>query len=534
MQPVVNAATLAAARAALGVSSAATPNCGLQTGVSGVNNLDVNFTTSQVSTNQSITAASCDTVFIATGPITFTLPRANTLWNGFGFWINVVSGGVITVAINANDSIALPGQSLASGVSGTLLVNTWAYVTTDAASSGTWRIALTFADDVLHAKAYGATGNGSTDDTTALQAWINACETLSMKCFLDAGTYKTSSVLTVNAALTIEGVNRNTSIIAPSVATQDGIDVNTNAYVQFSSFAVNSSASPPTAGYCINITGPFQNQGAILRDLAFSCYNSIYMNQAAQWKIDGIFGLAQNIAITVALGGDSTIMNSNINASVIGILFQPPASAGGLRINNVKMVGASISSGVGIELLLPSAAGPSDLIISNSSIEIFQTGIYLLKNTGTTFVQINILGNEFENQNCIATDANAGWLAAVTITGNICQISGSNTGFALATGTGYDVTGNIFYGGTTGIALASGVGGIFSDNYFVSTTTNYSALSTVAIVKDAEGVAYAGLPSSAANGSQIFCSNCAPASSPCTGSSTGSTALRQNGAWKCF
>lgn len=37
-----------------------------------------------------------------------------------------------------------------------------------------------------------------------------------------------------------------------------------------------------------------------------------------------------------------------------------------------------------------------------------------------------------------------------------------------------------------------------------------------------------------ANGSYVFCTDCAPASSPCTGTSTGTMAIRMNGAWKCF
>jgi len=44
---------------------------------------------------------------------------------------------------------------------------------------------------------------------------------------------------------------------------------------------------------------------------------------------------------------------------------------------------------------------------------------------------------------------------------------------------------------------------------------------------------FANLPSTAGNGSTIGCSNCAPASSPCTGASTGAIAVRQNAAWVC-
>lgn len=46
------------------------------------------------------------------------------------------------------------------------------------------------------------------------------------------------------------------------------------------------------------------------------------------------------------------------------------------------------------------------------------------------------------------------------------------------------------------------------------------------------GVAFAGL-GTPANGTLIYCTDCAPASNPCTGASTGALAVRQNGAWAC-
>lgn len=49
------------------------------------------------------------------------------------------------------------------------------------------------------------------------------------------------------------------------------------------------------------------------------------------------------------------------------------------------------------------------------------------------------------------------------------------------------------------------------------------------------GVAFASL-GTPGNGTILFCTNCDPASTPCTtgGASTGSLAVRQNAAWKCF
>ena len=141
MQPVVSAATLAAGRTAFGLGTAAilNQNCQLLANASAAGNLDVGSVLTQVSTNQSVAAANCGSTYVATGPITFTLPRANTLWNGFGFWVNNIGGGDITVVINANDTIT----GLSSGTSGNIYTNSWAYITTDAASSGNWRISNT-------------------------------------------------------------------------------------------------------------------------------------------------------------------------------------------------------------------------------------------------------------------------------------------------------------------------------------------------------------------------------------------------------
>ena len=61
----------------------------------------------------------------------------------------------------------------------------------------------------ISAKAYGATGNGSTDDTAALTAWINAVNAAAngARAFLPAGDYIVSSALPsiTNAGTTIYG-----------------------------------------------------------------------------------------------------------------------------------------------------------------------------------------------------------------------------------------------------------------------------------------------------------------------------------------
>jgi hypothetical protein len=58
---------------------------------------------------------------------------------------------------------------------------------------------------VFNVKAYGATGNGTTDDTTALQTAINAAIAVGGRLYGPNGTYVISSPLVFNGSCTFEG-----------------------------------------------------------------------------------------------------------------------------------------------------------------------------------------------------------------------------------------------------------------------------------------------------------------------------------------
>lgn len=135
MQPVVAAATLAIARSLLGLGAMATEGIGSGLQDDGAGNARVNFTTyddgvsvNPVPANYHLTRRD------ATGPIAYTLGRANSYWNGFGFWISAIAGGPITINIDSHDSFI--GQ--AAGVGLVLQVGEFAFVTCDGEASGTW------------------------------------------------------------------------------------------------------------------------------------------------------------------------------------------------------------------------------------------------------------------------------------------------------------------------------------------------------------------------------------------------------------
>lgn len=71
----------------------------------------------------------------------------------------------------------------------------------------------------ISVKAYGAVGDGATNDTTAIQAAINAAIAASKALFLPAGTYLLSAQLSITSALTIYGEGYGSVLkINPSLA----------------------------------------------------------------------------------------------------------------------------------------------------------------------------------------------------------------------------------------------------------------------------------------------------------------------------
>lgn len=137
MQPVVNAASLAAGRTALGLGSMAVEGIGGGLQDDGAGNARVLFAISQVAANVTINAASFLTKYEATGALNFSLPQASTLWSGFGFWVDALTAAQ-TLIPNAADTIAAQGAT--SGGNVTIPQGALVFVKTNALSSGTWWI----------------------------------------------------------------------------------------------------------------------------------------------------------------------------------------------------------------------------------------------------------------------------------------------------------------------------------------------------------------------------------------------------------
>jgi hypothetical protein len=169
----------------------------------------------------SAVANALPTTIPATNLGTGTPTNTNYL-RGDGTWATPASGGVSTTA-----------------------ANTWSAPQTFNAGD-----LLDKGEIVFDAKAYGATGNGSTDDTTAIQAALNAAPSGGV-VYLPAGTYKISSPLVVPPTITFRGTTR-TFWFPSEGGTSDGVLAPTSKIMPsalFSGAAAVRIVDQSTGGY---------------------------------------------------------------------------------------------------------------------------------------------------------------------------------------------------------------------------------------------------------------------------------------------
>lgn len=133
MAAVVAAVSLAAARTAFGLGAVATEGIGSGLEDDGAGSLRTRYPITQDSANQVVTVAYHAKQHFATAAITYTLPRANTLFNGFGFWVSAL-GGAVSFLIDAADGFA----GMVSGTTLVIPAGTQAFISTDAANAGLW------------------------------------------------------------------------------------------------------------------------------------------------------------------------------------------------------------------------------------------------------------------------------------------------------------------------------------------------------------------------------------------------------------
>jgi hypothetical protein len=272
---------------------------------------------------------------------------------------------------------------------------------------------------------YGALCDGLNDDTSSIQAAVNA--TGSGVLELPVGSCVLNSAIDITTGITIKGQGKQSSFIVMRNPTSNGFNIVSDLGVSFIDLGIY--APEATAGAMISLTGATRanSLSRFVNCTFLQGYNQIVTTAAYIWVADGNYHHGyKNSALVVQNtndvdDGDSVITNSTFSGGETTSVSIVQYSSGGLRIVNNKLLGGASA----YKLNLAHGAVTSDLIFVGNSVE-NQTSSALQFGTaggGGTFANIVINSNQFMNQPIvIAMNSNTRFMSRMTINDNSMSV----------------------------------------------------------------------------------------------------------------
>lgn len=357
-------------------------------------------------------------------------------------------------------------------------------------SGVTKRAVVSKVNPILSVKQYGAVGDNSTDDTTAIQAAITAASSGDIVYF-PPGTYKVTAAITIPNGMRLMGGGRTKSIIAGYSTTANIFTVSTNEAVRFEQLEITRTSTVATAGAGIQFTDPStENIGSTVDDCVISnCFRGIHFLKAQQWKVTNCY-IADYYQIGVYVqntydgdSGDSYMSGNMIITSRGGTtygVFQ--GSGGGLRAIGNKF----LSGSYGIFFDLETGITTGILLIEGNSIEGQSVAGIDIENAASNggFTHVVVTGNQVAGQpTCIVTSGGSDFLFMVNISHNSLACANAGTCVSLSRGIRVYVGENVMVGSaggtTTGLLVGGNVSNFnFGTDIFSGITTKYSISGT--------------------------------------------------------
>lgn len=251
---------------------------------------------------------------------------------------------------------------------------------------------------------YGAVGDGTTDDTSAVNAAIAALVAAGRGVlYFPAGTYKTTAALTsISVPAKVMGDGMEATIITSTSATAV-VFTGTAPGIEFRDFKLdNTSGSTPTAGAGIKMDGAGVFLTRIDNVQVRDFYDGIYFDDGYVYAVTRTYvynavryGIVSR-NVTTPDAGDSVISDCVISAGVrtgSGSAALRIESSGGLKVIGNKINGSGSDRYVnGIEVA--AAATTTILLIEGNSIEnVSGDGIHAAT-SGGTWDHIVVDGNQ--------------------------------------------------------------------------------------------------------------------------------------------
>lgn len=309
---------------------------------------------------------------------------------GAASWASPAGSGTVNSGSAAGQIAYYPAASNAVSGGGPSNVN----YTQTANGTGVSRTLQTKLDDIISAKDYGALGNGSNNDTTALNLWIAAVAAVGKCGWWPAGVYKTTANVGIaNSTICIRGEGRNQTTLSYQGS---GTGLNIMSFIgssccyngsELSGFGIVSTTTM-TGGYALDLK--YQGYGS-LNDILIggaasdseNLYNGIYFN---------------NVTVFQYTGGDLLVSNDNIDinsgleisfdqifaASVGNSAVHIGGNTGGIYFGYFSVECGGVGGvGLRIDNALNSATNSQVFVSNRATFDSCASGVYVDDTTDT-------------------------------------------------------------------------------------------------------------------------------------------------------
>ena len=317
---------------------------------------------------------------------------------------------------------------------------------------------------LVNVKDYGATGNGTTNDTSFINSALTYCQTIKGTLFFPSGQYLTTGNFIINSKISIKGEGEPLNVITdplPTVFNAGSVNIMSSSTAN-SLFAVNvdgvsfenltlSCSAGTTSG-----AGILFNKGNVMRmnNVGIMSFNvNVDVVNGASWNMTNCAlydPISYNLIVNHNLlpdGGDQSITNCDFwTGSAPGITHLLYKGGGGMKLTSCKFNQGGATATLAKECLkLINDVGVTvDLLISNSSFENYtDRAINLSPVFG--FSNVIIDGNQLYGGSSPAIDAillDSTVIANVMISNNV--MSNSTNGVRYLRGDNIGVDGNQF------------------------------------------------------------------------------------------
>lgn len=286
--------------------------------------------------------------------------------------------------------------------------------------------------------AYGAKGDGATDDTAAIQAAVTAAGSTKL-CFFPAGTYIISSPINLVSGGTYKGAGWNSIIKQKNSVNQTRLmqwPSGTNSYCHMADLMIDGNRANNTSVTCY---------GLYAFALQYSSFHNVRVQQVNGdgWRLDGSSGGFGNTTSTVHMNSCWAYSNANNGVVLTSFAADVHILNGDYGFNGASAITMQAGSSSIRESVLWGTTGGPGLLVGGQSNQI--TGCNIEGNN-----QQGVLVNEFGSYTLISgckIYANSGagnnLYDGVFVNGTVSTIT---TGVVIEDNFVYA---NLFVGGTT-------------------------------------------------------------------------------------